>query len=197
MAADPIPTTYFWFPQDPGRDICIVARTVGDPAALAGLISAAVREIDPDQPVAEIRAMQDFVSDDLARARFTMLLLGGFAVVALLLVAIGLYGVIAFWVAERTQELGIRVSLGAEPRQVLALVMRRGLLLTASGLAIGIAAALALGRAVAALLYGVTPTDPPTLLAGALFLTAVALLATYLPARRALRLEPLRALRAE
>jgi ABC-type antimicrobial peptide transport system permease subunit len=197
MAADPIPTTYFWFPQDPGRDICIVARTVGDPAALAGLISAAVRGIDPDQPVAEVRTMQDFVSADLARSRFTLLLLGGFAAVALLLVAIGLYGVIAFWVAERTQEIGIRVSLGAEPRHVLGLVMRHGLLLTAGGLAIGIAAALALGRAVAALLYGVTPNDPPTLLAGAFFLTAVSLLASYLPARRALRLDPLRALRAE
>ncbi len=197
MAADPNGTTYFWFPQDPGRQLTIVARTLGDPIAMSRLIAAQVTAIDPNQPVGEIRAMRDFVADDLAQPRFTMLVLGGFAAAALLLAAIGLYGVIAFGVAQRTREIGIRVALGAEQRDVVGLVMQRGMRLTATGLAIGIAGALALGRVVAGLLYGVTPTDPATLLAVALFLAAVAMLATYLPARRAARVDPMLALRAE
>ena len=194
MAADPIPTTYFWFPQDPRRELTIVARTDRDPAALAGVISAKVRGIDPNQPAGEIRAMQDLVSADLARARFTMLLLGGFAAAALFLAGIGLYGVIAFWVTQRTREVGIRVALGAQHGDVLQLVMHRGILLTGTGLAIGIAAALGLGRLVSGVLYDVTPADPASLLAAALFLTAVALVAMYLPARRATRVDPIVAL---
>lgn len=143
MTADPVATTYFWFPQDPGREITIAARVVGDPIAMADRLSAQVREIDPNQPVAEIRAMRDFVSADLARPRFTMLLLGCFAAAALLLAAIGLYGVIAFGVAERTREIGVRVALGAQHRDVLRLVMQRGMLLIGTGLAIGIPASLA------------------------------------------------------
>jgi putative ABC transport system permease protein len=197
MAANPQPTTYFWFPQDPRRELTIVARTLGDPIAIAGAIAGQVTHIDQNQPVAEIRAMRDFVSADLAQPRFTMLLLGSFAAAALLLAAIGLYGVIAFSVTQRTREIGVRVALGAQPRDVVRLVMRRAILLIAAGLAIGIAAALALGGLVARLLYGVTPADPATLLAVALFLAAVAMLATYLPARRATRVDPIVALRAE
>lgn len=123
--------------------------------------------------------MRDFVSADLAQPRFTMLLLGTFAAAALLLAAIGLYGVIAFGVTQRTREIGVRVALGAPYRNVLRLVVQHGMLLTGTGLVIGTAAALALGRVMSGLLYGVTPSDPATLLAVSLFLAAVAMLATY------------------
>jgi putative ABC transport system permease protein len=197
VATSPQPTTYFWFPQDPSRELTIVARTVGRPVDMAASIAAQVMAIDPNQPVAEIRPMRDFVSADLARPRFTMLLLGGFAAAALLLAAVGIYGVIAFGVTERTREIGVRIALGADRRDVLRLVMQRGALLIGTGLAIGIVAALALGRVVADLVYGITPTDPATLVAVALFLAAVAIPATYLPARSAARVDPMVALRAE
>jgi putative ABC transport system permease protein len=141
--------------------------------------------------------MRDIVSESLAQPRFTMLLLGSFAGGALLLTTIGLYGVIAFSVTQRTREIGVRVALGAQHGDVLGLVMRRGILLVGTGLAIGIPAALVLGRILTGLLYGVSPTDPLTLLSVAVFLTAVAMLATYLPARRAARVDPMVALRSE
>lgn len=197
MAAEPPASAYWWFPHAPGRELTIVARTAGDPSGFAAVLAAQVVETDPNQPVAEIRAMRDFVADDLAQPRFTMLLLVSFAVAALLLAAIGLYGVIAFGVAQRTREIGVRVALGAERGDVLRLIMRRGMRLTGVGLAIGIVAALALGRFVASLLYGVTPADPATLLAVALFLALIAMLASYLPARRATRVDPMVALRSE
>ena len=189
------PTTYFWFPQDPGREIHIAARADGDREQLAALIAAQVREIDPNQPVGQIRSMDDFVSADLARPRFTMLLLGTFACATLLMAAIGLYSVMAFWVTQRTREIGVRVALGAEFGDVMTLVIRRGAVLIAAGLAIGAGATLALGRAVSGLLYGIRPTDPATLLAAASVLAGVALLATYIPARHAARVDPLVALK--
>jgi putative ABC transport system permease protein len=197
LAASPQATTYFWFPQNPGRQLTIVVRTLGDPSAVSRVIAAQVMDIDPNQPVAEIRAMQDLVSADLAQPRFTIVFLGSFAAAALLLASIGLYGVIAFGVTQRTREIGVRVALGAQHRDVLRLVMQRGMLLVGAGLAIGIIASLAMGRMVAGLLYGVTPTDPTTLLAVTLFLAAVAMLATYLPARRATRVDPILALKAD
>ena len=197
MAAEPPATAYWWFPAVPDRALTIVARTDGPPREIAGLIAGKVKEIDPNQPVSEIRPMADLVSADLARPRFTMLVLGGFAVAAVVLAAIGLYGVVAFAVSHRTREIGVRVALGAQYRDVLWLFMRRGALLLGAGLALGIAAALAAGRLVASLLYGVTPTDPPTLVGASLFLALVAVSATYVPARRATRTDPAEALRAE
>ena len=141
--------------------------------------------------------MRDWVSEDLAQPRFTMLLLGSFAAGALLLSAIGLYGVIAFAVTQRTREIGIRIALGAQYTSILRLVMQQGMLLTGIGLVIGIVATLALGRVMGSLLYGITPTDPATLLAVSLFLAAVALLAMYFPARRAATLDPMVALRTD
>ena len=197
IAREVAPAAYLWFPQVPQREITIVARSSGDPAGIAAGVAAHVRAIDPNQPVADVRAMQAFVADDLARPRFTMLLLGSFAAVALVLAAIGLYGVIAFNVAQRTREIGVRVALGARGGDVLRLVMRRGLLLVAGGLGVGIVAALALGRLVAGLLYGLSAADPATLSGVALFLAVVAAIAIYVPARRATRVDPMVALRAD
>ena len=188
---------YWWFPNAPDRDLAVVARVTGNPTAAATLLAAKVKDIDPNQPVGQIRAMEEFVADDLARPRFTMLLLSSFALAALLLAAVGLYGVIAFTVTQRTREIGVRVALGAQHREVVRFVMQRGLVLIGTGLTLGIAATLALGRLISGLLFGVTPTDPATLLAVVAFLVVIALVATYVPARRAALIEPLLALRAE
>ena len=197
MAARPNATTYWWLPQIPGPELTIVARTDGDGATISRAIADQVRQLDASQPVGEIRPLRDYVSEDLAQPRFTMLLLTAFASAALLLAAIGLYGVIAFNVTQRTREIGVRVALGAQYRDVLRLVMSRGVLLLVVGLAIGIVASLAMGRVVAGLLYGVTPADPVTLATMTAFLTVVALVANYLPARRAARVDPMVALRIE
>ena len=197
MAAHPNATTYWWLPQVPKADLTIVTRTDGDPSVTSRSIAAQVALVDPSQSVGEIRSLREFVTEDLAQPRFTMLLLGSFAVAALFLAAIGLYAVIAFGVTQRTREIGVRVALGAQYGDVLRLVMRRGALLVGIGLSIGIVGAFALSRFVAGLLYGVAPADPPTLITMALFLTAVAMLANYLPARRAARVDPMVALRSE
>jgi predicted permease len=197
MSADPPASAYWWFPHAPGREFTVVARTDGDSTAIAGLLAVTVREIDPNQPVAEIRTMEDVVSADLARPRFTMILLGSFAAAALLLAAIGLYGVIAFAVAQRTREIGIRCALGAQPADVFRMVLQRGLMLVAAGLAIGVMASLALGRVVAGLLYEVSPQDPLTLLSVAALLSGISIAAMCPPARRATRIDPLAAIRTE
>jgi putative ABC transport system permease protein len=197
MSVNPPASAYWWFPHAPGREFTVVARIDGDPNVIAGILPATVREIDPNQPVGEIRTMEDFVSADLARPRFTMILLAGFAAAALLLAAIGLYGVIAFTVAQRTREIGIRAALGARPGDVFRLVLQRGLMLVGGGLVVGVMAALALGRFVAGLLYGVSPQDPLTLLSVGGFLTGISIAAICLPARRATRIDPLAAIRTE
>ena len=197
LSADPMPTTYFWFAQRPRRALTIVARAPGDPGHAAGALTAAVHSVDSDQPVADVRTLDSFVSADLARPRFTALLLGGFAGAALLLAALGLYGVIAFSVAHRRREIGVRVALGAEPRDVVALMMTRGARLLAMGLAVGLAGALALGRNVAALLYGVSASDVETLSVVVLLLGGVGMLASYLPARQAARVDPIVVLKAD
>ena len=197
MAVNPNATTYWWLPQVPGPELTIVARTDGDAARLSRAIAAQVAQLDPSQPVGEIRPLREYVSDDLAQPRFTMLLLAAFAAAALFLAAIGLYAVIAFSVTQRTREIGVRVALGAQSRDVLRLVMRRGVLLVGTGLAIGIAVSLALGRVVAGLLYGVTPTDSTTLATVTVLVIVISVSATYIPARRAARLDPIIALRSE
>jgi ABC-type antimicrobial peptide transport system permease subunit len=156
-----------------------------------------VRAIDPNQPVADIRLLRDFLSSDLSQSRFTLWLLAGFAAAALTLAAIGLYGVIAFGVSRRRQEIGLRLALGARRTDVLRMVMARGLWLTTAGLLLGAGAALALGRVMTSLLYGIAPTDPATLAAVAAVLGGVAAAATLVPAFAATRVDPATALRSE
>jgi len=197
LAADAPASAYWWFPQAPTRDFSLVVRSSTDAASVASAMTGAIRRIDPNQAVADVRALAAFISDDLARPRFAMQLLGGFAVVALLLAGMGLYGVVAFWVARRTSEIGLRIAIGAQPGDVLWLVMRRTVFLVGGGVAIGLIASMASARALAGLLYGVTPADPTALMLATLFLVVVAMLAAYLPARRALHVDPVVALRAD
>jgi putative ABC transport system permease protein len=165
--------------------------------AAASLIAAAVRAVDPGQPVADVQTMESSVSADLARPRFTVIVLGCFGAAAILLAALGIYGLVAFSVGQRSKEIGVRVALGAQPGDVISLMMRRSLGLIAGGLAAGLAAAAALGRVVTALLFGVSAADPVTLVAVLGLLTLVGGLASYLPARRAVGINPVAALRAE
>jgi putative ABC transport system permease protein len=190
LAAAPQATTYFWYPQNPERTVTIVARAAGDPASLAGPLSREVALVDPDQPVADVRLMRDLVADDLARPRFTMRLLVGFAVIALLLAMLGLYGLISFIVLQRTREIGVRMALGAQRGDVLRLILQRGLRLALLGIILGVGVALAIGGLIAGLLYGIRPADPVTFIAVISIVTVMALLATYLPGRRATRLAP-------
>jgi putative ABC transport system permease protein len=197
LAADAPAGAYWWFPQVPTRDFALAVRSTTDAAAVAPIVTGAIRQIDANQAVADVRTLAAFVSDDLARPRFAMQLLGGFAVVALLLAGMGLYGVVAFWVARRTSEIGLRVAIGAQPLDVLWLVMGRTVLLVAGGVALGVVASIMAAKALVGLLYGVTPADPTALALATVFLVTIALLASYLPARRALRVDPMVALRTE
>jgi predicted permease len=188
---------YESFLQDPYWTMTVALRTDGDPLALAAPARAAVRDLDPDQPIASVRRMDDLLAAATARYRFNLLLLSLFAASALLLAAVGLYGVISQLVAQRTREIGIRLALGAEPRRVLRLVLGEGLRLAAAGLAVGVAAALLASRVMATLLFEVRATDALVYASVPLLLAAVALLATYIPARRATRVDPTISMRYE
>ena len=197
LAADAPASAYWWFPQAPTRELALVIRSTTDAPSIASVVTGAIRRIGPDQPVADVRALAAFVSDDLAQPRFAMKLVGGFAVVALFLAGMGLYGVVAFWVARRASEIGLRVAIGAQPGDVLWLVMRRTVLLIGGGVAIGLITSMASAKALAGLLFGITPADPTALILATLFLVSVALLAAYLPARRALHVDPIVVLKGE
>ncbi len=175
----------------------LVARTPGDPASLAGAVREAVHAADASQPVYDLKTMNARVRSSMGPQRFAVTLLGVFAATALLLAAVGLYGLISFMVAQRTHEIGIRVALGASPTDVLRMVVTQGMSMLATGLAVGVAAAVAVSHLMRSLLYGVQPSDPVTFLGVALLLAAVALAACYIPARRATRVDPLVALRYE
>jgi putative ABC transport system permease protein len=182
---------------NPVRGMTLVVRTSGDPATLIRGVREAVRTVDPNLPVAEVRALDDVVGQSVARQRFTMMLLGIFAAVALALGAVGVYGVMASWVTERTHEIGVRLALGATRGEVTALVVGQGLTAAAVGTLVGGGTALLLTRLVRGLLYGVSPHDPVTFLAAPAALLLVALAASWLPARRAAALDPVGALRRE
>jgi len=172
----------------------LVIRTAGNPAAFATTLRREVQALDKDQPVYNVRTMDDVVANSLGTRRVSMQLFAVFACAALLLAAIGIYGVMAYSVTQRTQEIGLRMALGAQKSDVLGLVIRQGMTLTAIGVIVGLAGAFALTRVIGNLLYGVTATDPATFVAIPLLLLFVAVLACYLPARRAARLDPTRAL---
>jgi ABC-type antimicrobial peptide transport system permease subunit len=188
---------YVPFKQDVFSSMWMVVRTGGDPAQMAGAARQAVREVDSSLPAFSITPLADVVSATVADRRFSMLLLGLFALVALFLAAVGLYGVVAYTVTQRTQEIGLRMAIGAEPGQVLRMIIGGGMKLAAIGVAVGVAGALALANLVASMLYGVTPFDPASYAGTAGVLLAVAALACWLPARRAMRVDPLVALRQE
>ncbi|HEX7318320.1 MAG TPA: ABC transporter permease [Pyrinomonadaceae bacterium] len=175
----------------------LVVKTEGDPVALAGTVRKTVWEVDKDQPVSNVNTMESVLSESIARQRFTTLLLGIFAGVALVLAAVGIYGVMSYSMAQRTREIGIRMALGAQKRDVLKLAVGQGLKLVTIGVALGLVGALLLTRLMSSLLFNVSATDPATLIVISLILIAVALLASYIPARRAAKVDPLIALRYE
>jgi putative ABC transport system permease protein len=183
--------------QDPFAGMSYVVRSPIEKESLIPMVREAVRQVDKAQPVAEVKEMEQMVSEAASQPRFNTLLLGIFACVALLLAAAGIYGVMSYAVTQRTHEIGVRMALGAQTGDVVRLIVGQGIRLTLIGLALGLVCAFALTRVMATLLYGVEPTDPSTFIGGALLLTIVALLACYLPARRATKVDPLIALRYE
>jgi putative ABC transport system permease protein len=191
------PAVYFPHPDLTYSFMTLVVRTDGDPAAIAPAIQREIRELDPNQPVSDVRTMNQVMSEWVARSRFNTLLLGLFAGLATLLSAVGIFGVMNYSVALRTRELGLRLAVGAQPRQVLLLVLKQGLALTVVGVVLGLAAAFALTRLLSGLLFGVAAVDVTTFSSISLLLVLVSLLACYLPARRAMRIDPLSALRYE
>jgi len=175
----------------------VALRTKVDPAAMTESVGAAIHSGDPDLPLAKIATLNTLVNDSLSQPRFAMFLLAAFSLLALLLASIGMYGVISYSVAQRIQEIGIRMALGAERRNVFAMVLGQGARLAGLGIAIGMLIALGVTRLMASFLYGVQSADPFTFAAVCLLLLATALLACYLPARRATRVDPMVALRHE
>lgn len=194
---EPAPAYYRPFKQFPDPFMQVLVRTEADPMSFVNPVREAIWSIDPDLPVGSVTTMAQHYSNAIAQPRFNMLLLALFGGLALLLASVGVYGLLSYHVAQRTQEIGIRMALGAQIRDVVRLVVGEGLWLTGIGVVVGLAGAVALTRVMANLLFGVSPIDVPTFALVAAFLAAVALLASYVPARRATRVDPMIALRAE
>jgi len=191
------PQIYAAQPQNPHIFNTLVVRTEGDPMSQAGNVRAAVWSVDKDQPVWKIRTLESLVERSLGLRRFLLQLLGFYALLGLALAALGLYGVTSYSVTSRTHEIGVRVAVGARRSEVMALVLRRGLGLAALGVVVGLVAALALGRVMSGLVFGIGASDPATLAAVSATLLGIAGLASYVPARRATRIDPVRALRCD
>jgi len=193
----PSPEIYFSTFQQPGPLTTLVIGANADPASFGGAVRRAVREVSPDVPVTAMRTMTEVIADSLAQARFNTILMSVFAGVALLLAVVGIYGVMSYAISQSTREIGIRLALGAQGRDVLRFVVRQWRALIGAGMTVGISAAFALTRLMATLLYGVSATDPLIFLSVALLLALVALLACWVPARRAPKVDPMIALRCD
>ena len=179
------------------RGLEIAVRTAGAPTAAVPAVRAAIREVDRDQPMSNVRSMDEMIETSMGQRRLSMVLLALFSGLALALASLGIYGVMSYAVTQRSREMGIRLALGATTSDVLRLVVRQGMALVLIGVGVGVAAALALTRVIASQLYAVRPTDPITFGTVALVLSAIALLATLIPARRATRVDPVVTLRDE
>jgi putative ABC transport system permease protein len=197
MEEEQRPQMYVAYSQSPGIFATIVMRTSVEPMSLAEQVRQAVWKVDPDQPMWKMRTVESLVDRSVADRKFLMALMGIFAGLALVLTIVGLYGVITYLVNQRTQEIGIRMALGAQVGQILTMVLKQGMLLVLSGVALGLVAAWALTRLISRLLFQVSATDPVAFIGISALLVFVALLACYLPARRATRVDPLIALRYE
>src|SRR5262245_13778173 len=198
-SSEPSPHIYLSYLQENWRSMSLKVRAQsGDPMKLAAPIRAELAAIDKNQPIHSFKALEELVSEKIASQRFTTTLMAGFAVLAALLAALGIYGVMSYMVAERTCEIGVRMALGAQTGNVMRTVLRRGMVLAVAGVAIGLAASFALARVISGLLFvGVQSTDPSTLVAISLLLLAVAMVSCLIPARRATKVDPLVALRHE
>jgi len=191
------PMVYWPHSELPGFPVMLVVKTKSEPTAFAAAIQREVLAIDKNQPVSEMRTMSSLMADTIARSRFASLMLTIFAALAFLLASVGIYGVMSYSVSQRTNEIGIRMALGATGQSVLTMILKRGLIMSACGVVLGLIGSLVLTRFLVSLLYGVSATDPVTFIVVSVALTAVALFASYLPARRAMRVDPLVALRYE
>jgi putative ABC transport system permease protein len=194
---DAYPQIYLPFDQSPERSMVLVARTSGDPLALVPAVRRTIAGIDSDLPLADVSTLEERKAVSLARPRVNATVLGGFALAALVLAAVGIYGVVAYGVVQRTRELGIRMALGAGGSTLLRMVVRQGMMPVLGGMAFGLVGALAGGRLLRGLLFGVGSSDPTILALVTGFLVAVALAAMYLPARRVSRSDPMIALRVD
>jgi putative ABC transport system permease protein len=181
----------------PGQEMAFLVRTDGDPADLGLAVTRAIRQVDPEQPVFGVMPMEKVVANASAERRFSLLLLTLFAGLALLLSAIGIYGVMAYNTTQRRHEIGIRMALGAQPGMVFRLIMREGSIMLFAGLALGLLLAAATGKILSGILFEVGAFDPPAFASAFTVLAAATLLATWLPARRATRINPMIALRTE
>jgi putative ABC transport system permease protein len=188
---------FYSIAQGANTSMHLVARTTTDPLSMISAARSAIRAVDPDQPVYRVMTMEQVLTNSIAQPRLTMLLLGVFAALALVLAVVGIYGVMSYAVAQRTHEIGIRMALGAHAGDVVALVIRHGMKLALAGVAAGLIASFALTRLMARLLFNVSASDPVTFAVIALLLTAVAMVACYIPARRATKVDPMIALRYE